>query len=245
MTDRVNRHAVILGGFRTETLEESRAVSTFLDVLGLARSHAHANLWQGAGDSLHSRYERSAQWLDSAAHDAAALHILGYSMGCQLAVELAQRALDLGEDRVPIGSLTLVAPDPKYRPGRQDAVERCQGITSAYDEARALWSVSGSAGPTFVEALRRVAEACETGCRIVFCKEDGVAEWADNVEIMARALEGCSAIRWIETPVGEEVRDHGLRFRLDPTELSHIDCADEVHAALWYRLRFEPELSRP
>lgn len=234
----MDRQVVVFGGFRTETLEDGHAVTSYLDALGLEQSKVSANLWEGAGDSLRSRFERSLQWLEANEAHSEELCILGYSMGCQLAARFAQAVLDRGKGRLSLGSLTLVAPDPKYRRGRQDAVERRQGVTSAYDEACVLWSVSESAGATFVEALKRVAQTCRGGCRIVFCKGDGVAEWSDNVGIMQAELEDCRAIRWIETKVNHKTCADGVDFRLDPGEVSHVECADDVHAALWYRLNF-------
>ena len=230
---------VIFGGFRTETIEDSLAAETFLSVHGRAPTDCYANVWEGDGDSLRDRSERSARWLDAQADQDLVLHVLGYSMGCQLATKFAQRALSCDTAQFRLGSLTLVAPDPNLRRTRQDEIEQSQGITSAYDEARALWSTSGSAGPAFIEALKEIADTCDDPCRIVFCKADRVAEWADNVEIMARELDGHPKIRWIETPVNKEVRKHGVHIRLDPNEVSHIDCADPVHATLWYRLAFE------
>ena len=239
MSDNAGQRAVIFGGFRTETLKESQAAASFLDACGLDQSAVLANVWNGAADSLQSRHERSLQWLSTELVHGGILHILGYSMGCQLAVKFAQTVLDHADGRTDLGSVTLVAPDPQFRRGHQDFVERQQGITSAYDEARDLWSVGDSAGPKFVEALRCVANACEYGCRIVFCKDDGVAEWADNVELMSMQLKDCAAIRWVETKVNEVTHACGVRFRLDPDDVSHIACADRTHAALWYRLNFE------
>lgn len=229
----------IFGGFRTETIEDSLAAETFLRVHGHGPSDCYANVWEGDGDSLRRRWERSAQWLDVQADQDIVFHILGYSMGCQLATKFAEDVLSRAGRQFRLGSLTLVAPDPTLRRTRQDEIEESQGITSAYDEARALWSTTGSAGPAFIEALKQIADACDGLCRIVYCKADAVAEWSDNVEIMARELDGHPGFQWIETPVNVEVREHGVRIRLDPNEVSHIDCADPVHAALWYRLAFE------
>lgn len=233
------RQPVIFGGFRTETLEDGLAAETFLRTQACAPEDCHANLWEGKGDSLLRRWKRSERWLEAQADREVVYHILGYSMGCQLATRFAQGALSRSGKRFRLGSLTLVAPDPTLRRTRQDKIEQGQGITSAFDEARVLWSTTESAGPAFVEALLQVADACEGLCRIVYCKSDAVAEWSDNVEIMARKLHGHTKVRWIETPVNEVVDEHGVRIRLDPTEVSHIDCADPVHAALWYSLTLE------
>jgi len=113
-------------------------------------------------------------------------------------------------------------------------IEEQAGEIPAYDEARKLWRVEGNAGPRFTSTLGLVAGAFRRGCRVVYCKDDRVAEWHRNVEIMRSGLNSCSAIKWIEAIPDAAVDSHGIRVSLNPDEISHVVGANQFHEVLWY-----------
>ena len=205
---------------------------TALKALNVDRAD-HVNLWSGLGDNLEKRFSRSANWLSSHSNQSVELHILGHSMGCQLAVKFAHLAQMSLPDNWRLGQLTLSAPDPKYRRGPWDLIEEQAGVTPAYDEASMLWGTAGAAGPCFTDTLGVVAGAFKIGCRVVFCKGDRVAEWPQNVEIMKSGLNSCTAIDWIEALPNAVVNRHGIRISLEPKKIAHIESADQLHEVLW------------
>lgn len=196
----------------------------------------YVNLWDGQGDSLEKRFNRSATWLRFHSDQSVELHILGHSMGCQLAVKFAELAQISLPDNWQLGQLILSASDPKYRWGQWDLIEKQASETPAYDEASMLWATAGAAGPCFTDTLGHVAGAFKRGVRVVFCKDDKVAEWHQNVEIMKSMLNSCSAIEWIEALPNAVVNNHGMRISLKLDEIAHIESADQLHEILWRRL---------
>jgi len=232
MSKKLRRCVVVFGGFRTSTLEGSRVVATALKALEVDKA-GHENLWVGPGDSLEKRYRRAADWLTSQTNQSVELHVLGHSMGCQLAVKFAHLALTFAPAKWRLGQLTLSAPDPKYRCGPWDLIEEQAGEVPAYDEASKLWRTEGAAGPRFTDTLGQVAGGFRGGCRVVFCKGDTVAEWHQNVEIMRSGLSSYSAIKWIEALPDAVVELHGIRISLNPDEIADIKGANQFHEALW------------
>jgi len=232
MSKKLRRCVVVFGGFRTTTLEGSRAVATALKALEVDKT-GHENLWIRPGDSLEKRYRRAADWLTSQINQSVELHVLGHSMGCQLAVKFAQLALTSAPAKWRLGQLTLSAPDPKYHRGPWDLIEKQAGETPAYDEASKLWKIEGAAGPRFTDTLGLVAGDFRGGCRVVFCKGDTVAVWHQNVEIMRSGLNSCSAIKWIEALPDAVVDSHGIRVSLNLDEIAHIKGANQFHEVLW------------
>ncbi len=233
MSRKLHRCVVIFGGFRTATLEGSRTVVTLLKALKVDRV-SHENLWRQQGDSLEKRYHRAANWFTSQTNRSLELHILGHSMGCQLAVKFAHLAHISAPANWRLGQLILSAPDPKYHRSPWDLIEKQASEMPAYDEASKLWRVEGAAGPRFTDTLGLVAGAFRRGCRVVFCKGDTVAEWHQNVEIMRSSLNSCSAIKWIEAIPDAVVDSHGIRVALNPDEIVHIKDANQFHEVLWY-----------
>ena len=151
------------------------------------------------------------------------IHLLAISMGCHVAVHSA--ITSWVEPRL-VG-LDLVAPDPKYRPCARDRVEAQRGERSAFDDARELW-LAESAGPPFTAALGRVAASVP--CRVVYSRDDEVAEWPGNVELMHTALAATQGLAWIEAATGRTVRDHGVTVS--------VQHGDEVHESLADNVRF-------
>jgi len=147
-------------------------------------------------------------------------------MGCQLAVRFADQAIST---RL-IGSMVLIAPDPKYRRCTQDEVETRRGDSSAFDEAKDLWGVTRGPGPEFVGALQRVASASRLACRILYCKDDEVAEWVGNGELMVRVLAKSPGVDPTEARRGSTIRDHGMSVSVGKT--------DDIHEALGTAVRF-------
>lgn len=154
-------------------------------------------------------------------------------MGCQLAVKFAHFAQTFASAQSHLGQLLLTAPDPKYRKGPWDLMEEQAGKTPAYEEASMLWGVKGAAGSPFTNTLGRVANAFRGGCRVVFCKNDAVAEWHQNVDIMKVTLNSCSAINWIEAMPAAVIESNGIRVSLEPAEIVHIEGANQFHEILW------------
>jgi hypothetical protein len=103
----------------------------------------------------------------------------------------------------------------------------------AYDEASELWNIKGAAGSLFSDTLGRVADAFRGGCRVIFCKDDTVAGWHQNMEIMRSDLNSCSAIKWIEALPDAVVDSHGIRISLSSEEIAHIKGANQFHEVLW------------
>lgn len=195
------------------------------------------NRWAGPGDSLLDRLQRAMDSLDTDAADRAVLNVLACSMGCQLAARFLVDVLAM--DSPPkVGEVLLVAPDPKHRRLRRDAEESAAGITSAYDEASELWGVSGPSGSHFVGALKDVAPAAST-VRIVYAREDGVAEWDGNVEVMLAEVGSLPGVKLIEAQDGEVVVEHGLAV-----DLGSGDHQTDVHDRLWGATRFGSGHSR-
>jgi hypothetical protein len=112
-------------------------------------------------------------------------------------------------------------------------IEEQAGETPAYGEASELWSIKGAAGSLFSDTLGRVADAFRGGCRVIFCKDDTVAGWHQNMDIMRSDLNSCSAIKWIEALPDAVVDSHGIRVSLSPDEIAHIKDANQFHEVLW------------
>lgn len=206
------------GGCPREAAFEQAVNST----VGIYRNH-----WNGHGDSLSDRLGRAIDWLDAHGGDLERVHIMGYSMGCHLAVRLARHVID-SYPSVDVGLMLLAAPDPKYRPVTRDLEERAAGITSAHDEAAMLWGVQGSPGRRFVSELNAVIPLSAMPA-IVYCRADEVARWASNVELMIAELTEGRFAELVEAQDGAVVAGQIVSVDLS----SRSQPAEAIHDRLW------------
>lgn len=134
----------------------------------------HLNLWCGGGDTLVARMRRAMGILDEADLSSRFI-VVGYSMGCHLALRFAQRLA--GQQ---VRQLGLIAPDPKIKRTNLDDVDTFAGNRSAYDEACDLWQ-SDRPGLAFEKAMKELGPLPRRPI-LRYCTSDEVAEFDGNVE---------------------------------------------------------------
>jgi len=146
-------------------------------------------------------------------------------MGCHLAIRFAEKLL--GEKRFNPNkcSMYLLAPDPKYKRGAWDLMDNLKGGMSAYDEAVLLWNAKDSPGMSFEKVLGKISQR-DRGFEIhvAYCKDDTVAEWTKNVEILSGNLN--QGIKWVEIKYSPSVDCGKLPIKIDP---KLADREDWVH----------------
>lgn len=207
--------AVVLGGYRGRQTEGSGPLAG----VRLAQPIIW-NDWAGNGDSLSGRVDRLLEWNASRADTSKPVHLLGLSMGCQIAVHFGQFLETVDE-------VVLVAPDPKARPVKRDSEETAAGVVSAFDEAQALWGGAAVPANPFTEALVVLAAKARR-LRIAFCRTDGVAEWEGNVDAFVAELATVDGAELIEGVDGHIVTASGVTV-----DLSAAGGEIDVHQRLW------------
>src|SRR5262245_5120069 len=75
------------------------------------------NIHDQDGKTLRRRWRKARKTISGLRTAGKTVHILGYSLGCHLAVKFAHRVLTC-EKGIDLGDICLLAPDPKYRPGK-------------------------------------------------------------------------------------------------------------------------------
>lgn len=173
---------VFFGGF----LQEESTPESTDDPLGpFYEAHPtpgwthQGQFWNGQNtDTLAKRSERALTLL-RASRRPSVVSILGYSMGCHLAVRFACRCARL---QIPIDRLILLAPDPKFK---ETVLDREPQERNAYREVGSLWR-SNDPGRCFVAALRSVRTL--RGMVFAYSKCDKIAQWRGNVEHLPREL---------------------------------------------------------
>ncbi|MBT4036826.1 MAG: hypothetical protein HN575_05225 [Actinobacteria bacterium] len=221
---------VVFDGYRG-IHDGDRTAATGLEALLGCEDSTYWNNWSEHGDSLKRRFDRASAWLEVRLGDITHVNIIGFSMGCQLAVRFVHHA-SIRAPSIEYSQLLLIAPDPKYRPVGRDAEEIQAGTSSAFEEAGALWGGRGLAGPRFVSGLADVANRMER-IRIVYCRSDGVAEWSANVELMVDELLATTGIELIEAIDGEVVSTDDMTV-----DLGVGNPEVDVHDRLWESVIF-------
>lgn len=193
--------ALYFGGYRQSTLgAPPTAFSSWIKCIdGLY--DCHVNLWRENGDSLLARWRRTDAYLKGPRDAKLVLHILGYSMGCHLAVKCADFVCFKEEEGGEIGSVTLIAPDPKFEKNGLDIQEELRGQMSAYSEAAALWGDSMNPGQPFLKAVRNLAKNDRRKICIVYSKCDTVAVWKANVGRLYDDTQ--HEVEWVEATMQE------------------------------------------
>jgi hypothetical protein len=173
---------VFFGGFlQKESAPQSadEPLGSFYQAYPARRWLNQGEFWNGReSDILTKRWDRALTLLRSSRRPSR-VSILGYSMGCHLAVRFAWACMRL---RVAIDRLILLAPDPKFC---ETPLDRDPQGRNAYSEARTLWSV-GDPGNAFVGTLRTVK--ARRGIVYAYSKRDTIALWRNNVEHLPREL---------------------------------------------------------
>jgi pimeloyl-ACP methyl ester carboxylesterase len=206
--------AVVLGGYRGRQIEGSGPLA------GVRLDQPIIwNEWAGHDDSLSARADRLLEWNASRVDTSKPVHLLGLSMGCQLAVHFGQFLESVDE-------VVLVAPDPKARPVERDSEETAAGVVSAFEEAQALWGGEAVPANPFTEALVALAAKARR-LRIVFCRTDGVAEWDGNTDAFVAELATVDNVELIEAVDGHIVTASGVTVDLA------ADGEIDVHERLW------------
>ena len=188
------------------------------------------NQWKRPGDSLSDRFNRLTDWWNANNIQMPKLNILSFSMGCQLAVRFAENIYNT-DSKLRLGEVVLVAPDPKARPVERDHEETASGTTSAYDEAKLLWSNKSQMLERFLDALVKMAIMADH-IRIVLCRTDGVAVYANNVDYIVSHLNGIENVRIIIAEDGKIVNSHGVTIALTAPAGKY-----DVHDRLWNSVR--------
>lgn len=162
-------------------------------------------------DSLKSRWRRAKSWVNRLSQRPdTTIRILGYSMGCHLAVKFAAK---LPAKRV--GDLWLIAPDPKFRPTDLDKLKS----PSAYKEAQDLWDTDGLPGDRFCSNLKRLSQLV---IHVIYSRGDPVAVWDGNVKMMKHRCKGKEGdgFQWHDVRINSPARVGGVTFRLRPKKAS-------------------------
>jgi pimeloyl-ACP methyl ester carboxylesterase len=214
---------VFFGGFHQSELDAGpNAFSAWID-------HCHErgvttvvlNMRMGRSDSLSSRWRRFNAMHHSLWSSTDDVFILGYSMGCHLAVKFAAET----EVAERVSELSLIAPDPKFRPNVLDAEE------SAYEQAKELWDTDGYPGDSLCLHLNRAAAKVPT-VHILYSPEDEVASWEGNAEIMMRKCD--PRFHLSETAVGTPAKNDWFQVQLEP---SNARGEFWIHEQLFSKLR--------
>ena len=210
-----------IGGFRQSSLG---SVGLF-DGSGkhiLEFESAFINLNKANNDSLKSRWERVKLWLINPKFTEQDSVIIGYSMGCHLAVKFASELLSRRPP--PNRSVYLLAPDPKYRETQLDE----NSPESAYREAQELWETNEAPGNRFERELTDVQKHYPV--YIAACNMDEVAEWTENVEFLLKNFAATMV-------TNRETAHIGKMLEVD---LSPVHACSEtwIHEQMYERCRF-------
>jgi hypothetical protein len=123
-------------------------------------------------------------------------------------------------------SLTLIAPDPKYKRNPRDRIE------SAYDEAKQLWHTKKKPGKKFTSKLKKIIENFGNDkFRVVYSKLDTIATWPGNVAKMHTDLGGNG--NWHEIKVAGNSSPKDLPIKLEPTQAKNEHW---IHEQLFEKL---------
>lgn len=158
-------------------------------------------------ESLKSRWRRLRATQLSLWTDKTDIHILGYSLGCHLAVKFAAEAAIIKR----VKELVLIAPDPKFQRNLLDDEE------FAYEQATELWHSAGCPGDDLCLNLRSVSEEIEQKIHVIYSEDDTVALWKDNVEIMKRKCGG-DRFQWSNVTVSNPAENDWFRVQLEPSK---------------------------
>jgi hypothetical protein len=200
---------VFFGGFHQRRLEGPNAFSVWIDH-HIQQSDVRGvvlNMRMGNSDSLRSRWRRFSATHFSLWSSNEVFCILGYSMGCHLAVKFAAEP-SFGQR---VMQLCLIAPDPKFRPSVLDTDE------SAYEQARELWDSAGCPGDDLCNALNTVTERPTSPIQVIYSEHDTVALWEGNAEILKRRCDGKS-FQWTHATINQEAQHEWFRVQLQPSE---------------------------
>lgn len=208
------RIGAFFGGFRQGQLSpESNAFSSWAQTLDTL-DECLVNLWNGSDeDLLVRRWERMEPHLQRLAKKRLTVHVLGYSMGCHLAVKFAHELRAVCGDRAELRSAYLIAPDPKFKESDLDRTG-----ASAYDEAARLWQTAQEPGRSFAARLRTLPGHSNASIHVLYCKRDSIALWKGNVQTL-KADYGANGLDWHEASVdvGAGI-DEVFRWKLAPAD---------------------------
>jgi len=228
--------AVFFGGFRQDMVEPPGGVfKSWIEGLG-AVNESIMNLWSGNGDSLQRRWT-SAEAAVRRIHDLTAkVHVLGYSMGCHLAVKFALDLFAAGTGNVSFGDVYLIAPDPKFI--RNELDDKDGPESSAFEEAKTLWGTRDAPGEAFARTLQALPSQLGSVVNLVYSEADSVAQWKDNVARLRIECGDPHQFHWTEAWIGD-VTDGRVHCKLIPP-----DASDEfwVHDQLFANTRLLPPL---
>jgi pimeloyl-ACP methyl ester carboxylesterase len=160
---------------------------------------------QCLGDSLKNRWERLQKRL-AALSDEVHFYILAYSVGCHLAARLA---IDLRER---IKSFVLIAPDPKFRTNDLDDIQS----PSAFNQVKVLWEPLLDPSERFCAKLNALSENVKV--EIVYSKDDEIALWDGNTEIMEQRCRGDGFV-WSEV---------GTVSMANPSGMFHVGLSPQT-----------------
>jgi hypothetical protein len=203
---------------------EPSAMTAWLDRDCLSLLAINQNIAQVGVDSLCSRWRRARGWIDQSSGQGDVVRVMGYSMGCHLAVKFADEARSTRTVR----DIWLIAPDPKFRENILDKIDP----PSAFEQAQDLWGTCEAPGKAFCAAVKRLSESGHQ-IRVVCSRADTVAGWEGNVEVMRSECEKDRCC-WYEVAVGEGVECGGITFRLDP---KRAEGENWVHSQLFTMAR--------
>ena len=202
------------GFWKSELGKTPNALSAWLETTS-DLSEAMINCRINASDSLRRRWDRANALLDRIRkRRGAAIRILGYSIGCHLAVKFACGLAE--KRRAKHIDLWLLAPDPKFVSNVLDEREP----PSAYGEAQELWNTHKSPGKRLCSALNHLSGLTDEGqIEVIYSTGDTVALWEGNAELMNERCGG-DRLRWSPVAINSTTTIGGVTFRLRPRRAS-------------------------